>query len=76
MKKNIIALLVTCWMITDPNERATCIAQQRRSSGPCSFIADSAARARCQARGSANPRECDTITNAWKRDECRRQARR
>jgi hypothetical protein len=73
--KWLVPVLVACFTITDPDQRALCRATESRQVGQCTFIEDPALRQQCRARVSGRPSPCNTVTDAWEREKCRREAR-
>jgi len=62
---------VSCFTITDPDQRALCRATQSRSVGDCGAISDYALRQQCRVRQGASKSTCNGITDQWERQKCR-----
>ena len=62
---------VSCWTITDPDQRALCRASTSGSRGDCTTISDYALRQQCQVRAGAPTSTCNGIFDQWERQKCK-----
>lgn len=65
---------VSCFTITDPDQRALCRASQTHSVGDCSVISDYALRQQCRVKQGASKSTCNGITDQWEREKCQDEA--
>jgi hypothetical protein len=66
---------VSCWTITDPDQRALCRATTGGSRGNCAAISDYALRKQCEVRTGAPTSACNAITDQWERQKCKDAAK-
>jgi len=67
--------IVSCFTISDPDQRALCRATRSHSRGDCMAIADYALRKQCEVRTGAPPSNCNAISDQWERQKCKDAAR-
>ena len=66
---------VSCFTISDPDQRALCRATTGGSRGDCSTISDYALRKECEVRTGAPTSACNAITDQWERQKCKDAAK-
>ena len=66
---------VSCFTITDPDQRALCRATTGGSRGDCVAISDYALRKQCEVRTGAPTSACNAITDQWERQKCKDAAK-
>lgn len=67
----ILAAVVNCAAIADPDQRAYCQAKQADVSGYCAHIANFDLRQSCYAEFELNASRCMTISDGSQREACK-----
>ncbi len=66
----LLAAASSCFMITQPDERAYCLARQNQRATDCAAIANADLRIRCRVELGQDRSQCVTISNPNDRALC------
>lgn len=67
----VLAAASSCFMISQPDERAYCLARQNQRATDCAAIVNADVRIRCRVELGQDPSQCVSIANPAPRALCR-----